>query len=79
MFSKFEKHADLVTAMAEKSGTDLGRHLIDGTLGAQGLRAAVLTCTHCGNVSACEKHLQDSASTATPDYCLNRALFERLN
>lgn len=78
MFNKFEKHADLVNAMADKAKVELGAKLLSGELSAQGLRSAVMLCSHCDNVGACKGHLAAAPEGSVPAYCLNKPLFDRL-
>lgn len=78
MFNKFETHADLVNAMADKAGVDIGAELLAGRLSAQGLRGAVMLCTHCEKVGACRNHLAEAPQGNVPDYCLNKPIFDRL-
>lgn len=78
MFNKMEKHADLVTAMADKAGVDVGAKILSGQLSASGLRGAVMLCTHCQHVGDCQGHLGSAPTGDVPDYCLNKELFETL-
>ena len=78
MFGKMEKHADLVHAMADKAGIDVGRNILNGRLGATKLREAVMLCTNCRNVGACETALADQDSHSVPEFCLNKPIFDAL-
>lgn len=78
MFNKLEKHADLVNAMADKAGVDIGDQIISGHLSASALRGAVMLCTHCTHVGECQGHLRDGPAGEVPDFCLNKQMFETL-
>ncbi len=78
MFNKLELHADLVTAMADKAGVDIGQEILSGHLGASALRGAVMLCTHCTHVGECQGHLRDGAQGEVPDFCLNKQMFDAL-
>ena len=78
MFKKTELHADLVNAMADKAGIDIGHEIVSGHLGASALRGAVMLCTHCTHVGECQGHLRDGPQGEVPDYCLNKQMFETL-
>lgn len=80
LFKKLDTHADLMSRMADTVGADLGAALIDGRLDAQGLRSAVMSCTACDCEVACQHWLDQNAegAAATPDYCRNGALLDRL-
>ena len=76
-FDTLDRHADLVSGMAARTGTDLGDALIEGRLTPDRLRAAVLRCTACAAPGDCERHLA-SDGTDVPGYCRNAGLFAAL-
>lgn len=81
LMDKLDRHADLMQRMADTVGADLGQAMQDGRLSAEGLRSAVLRCTSCDSVGACEHWLEaQEAGTidAAPGYCRNADLLERL-
>lgn len=78
MLSKMDKHADLVGQMADKAGVNLGEEVLRGTLSAQGLRSAVMLCTHCQHTQECQGHLATGPDGTVPGYCLNKTALDRL-
>ncbi len=73
------KHAQLVNAMADKSGVDLPRALASGLVTGEGLRTAVVSCMGCTQTDECAQHLsQAEEAAAPPDFCRNRDVFLRL-
>ena len=74
MLEALARHWGLMNAMARKAGVDLGVEFIDGRLGRSVLRSAVLSCTRCGSVAACEAFIGDGEAGGLPDYCRNRSL-----
>ncbi len=73
------ERAELVTQMARKVDADLGEAVLDGKIGANSLRAAVVQCAACSETQACRHWLatHDTAAKA-PDYCRNHDLFEAI-
>ena len=80
MLKKLNKHADLMSKMTEKVGLELGDELLSGKLSAIEIRDAVVTCTHCKNVSDCQKFLDDANANVehAPEYCLNKQMISKL-
>lgn len=74
------RHAALANEMAEKTGADLPRAMAEGRLTGEGVREAVLRCTYCERVEACESWLarHPDGAEAAPGYCRNAALFAAL-
>ena len=79
-FTKVDRHSALVGRMADALGADLAGASASGAVPETALRSAVYNCMSCDEPEACEHWLEDSAagSAATPDYCRNKALLERL-
>ncbi len=79
LLDKLDKHADLVGEMSNRVGVDWEEVLGARPELAMQYRAAVMMCTRCREVGACQGWLdeRDQASRA-PDYCENAALFESL-
>ncbi|MBR9762504.1 MAG: adenylosuccinate lyase [Rhodobacteraceae bacterium] len=75
LFSKLDKHMDLMSGMAERIGVDLDEAL-QGEVSANGYRAAVLRCASCREAGACAQW-QEAHATAhvTPGYCRNTQWF----
>ena len=80
MFEKIARHTDLVNAMAHSAGINLGYEVAERRLCPSTLRAAVVACMGCEKVSECKQFLADwpGAPRAAPEYCLNKAMIERL-
>lgn len=75
------RHAALVSRMAETLGIDLGQAAREGHLQAEGWRDAVLACTGCAEPGACTEWLaerQEARAEAPPDYCRNAGLMAGL-
>ncbi len=77
---KLDLHARLASDMAATVGADLGDALAAGRLTAPDLRSALLRCTACDEVGACEDWLNDHPQGAgrAPQFCRNRELLDRL-
>ena len=78
---RLDRHADLMYRMSDTVGADLGEALFEGRLSGEKVRGAVLSCTRCDSVEACEqwlaKHEGDRAQNV-PEFCRNRELLARL-
>lgn len=75
------RHAALVSRMAETLGLDLTQVMREGRLQSEAWRDAVLDCTCCTAPEACmawlaERH--ETGAEAPPDYCRNAGLMARL-
>jgi hypothetical protein len=77
---KLDAHANLMKEMGAAVGADLGDAVAAGRLSAPDLRNALLRCTGCADVGACEDWLNDHprGSDHAPGFCRNRELFDRL-
>ncbi len=80
LLSKIDRHAELVHRMAETLGIDLAAAAQRGEVTEEMLRSVVLTCTGCDHTGACEAWLDghEDGAEATPDYCRNKAVLDRL-
>ena len=80
--SVLKRHAALVDTMSQAVGVDLQEAALEGAVSADQLSDAVLRCTECGQIGACNSWLdaRDAGVSArrTPDYCRNAALFRDL-
>ena len=76
-----KKHAALFDQMAGAVGVDLEQEAISGDLRFDEIAEAVLRCTRCGGVSACQKWLAEGRvdGKTAPDFCRNRDLLSFLN
>ncbi|MEP2532751.1 DUF6455 family protein [Shimia sp.] len=79
LFDKLNKHSDLVGEMSDRVGVDWEKALQQRPELAEQYRSAVLKCTQCRDVGACQGWLKthDHADDA-PDYCKNQGLFAEL-
>ena len=80
IFTKLDRHADLVNRMAETVGVDLVEQAMRGAVPDQEMRSAVLRCMSCDKVDACGSWM-DAHSTgadAAPSYCRNKPVFDAL-
>lgn len=78
-FKKIDRHGTLMGKMAEHVGVDLCDGLADGRLRAVAYREAVMRCTQCNHVEACQNWMQETVSAeAAPPYCCNRVMFAEL-
>ncbi len=78
--SILDKHARLVSRMAEALGIDLDEAAMRGVLPRSELTDAVLRCTGCTNPDQCARWLDESAGDAgdSPAFCRNSDLFKTL-
>lgn len=68
-------HAALFDQMAGTVGLDLEEEAFAGRLQFDEIAEAVLRCTRCGNLGACNKWLAiPAAREKAPDFCRNRDL-----
>ncbi|AMY68436.1 DUF6455 family protein [Frigidibacter mobilis] len=75
------RHAALVSRMAETLGLDLTQATREGRLSADAWRDAVLACTGCADPGDCMIWLADrheAGAEAPPDYCRNAGLMAEL-
>ncbi|MFY0660547.1 MAG: adenylosuccinate lyase [Shimia sp.] len=79
MFEKMSQHTDLVTGMSKRVGVDWDEVIMANPEKAKEYRSAVMQCTKCKELGACQKfqELNDSAANA-PDYCMNVELFKEM-
>jgi hypothetical protein len=80
--SVLKRHAALVDTMAQALGVDLQEAALEGVVSVDQLSDAVLRCTDCGQIGACDSWL-DTRKTGvpeprTPNYCRNAGLFRDL-
>lgn len=81
MIDRIDRHAALMHRMSDTVAADLGDALVEGRLSAEALRAAILSCTRCDSVEACQHWLAEQADAPAqnaPEYCRNRELLARL-
>ncbi len=78
VFSTFDRHATLVSRMADTLGHDLEADMMSGDLRPEDFRSMVLKCTGCTQPGACSEWLdkQMGHADSTPDYCRNKAVLE---
>jgi hypothetical protein len=82
--SILDKHARLVSRMAEALGIDLDEAAMRGVLPQSELTDAVLRCTGCTNPDQCARWLDESTGESTgdaddsPAFCRNSDLFRTL-
>ena len=77
-FSRIDRHAQLVTTMADRNGADIATAMQTGELTAENFRSAVYSCTGCSDPEACEAFL-DTGGAGVPEYCRNASMFARLS
>lgn len=80
-FFEFGDRVEQMKRMAERTGTDIGLALSRGQLGGLELRKAALSCASCGSSDQCSAWLSspsDEGAKPAPDFCVNRALWDRL-
>ena len=80
-FSRLDRHSNLVAEMADTLGVDLVDASVSGMAPETTLRSAVLNCMGCGQTADCAEWLADHANGAgaTPHYCRNKELLDRLS
>ena len=80
LFSRIDRHADLMNRMATTVHADLDLAVMRADLSAQELRNAIFTCIGCEGGCDCESWLDAHAGGAddTPSYCRNREMLLRL-
>ncbi len=80
LFTLMDRHADLVGRMTKTLDIDLVEATQRGQLPEEALRSVVYACAGCNKTGDCVDWLDDHADGAgtAPDYCRNKALFDRL-
>ena len=75
-----KRHAALVDRMSDTLGLDLEEVMLRGGLSIPDLDDAVLRCTGCSQVGACETWLatRSGKEDLPPAYCRNTELFTAL-
>ena len=78
LFSTFDRHAALVSRMADTLGHDPQAEMMSGDLRPEDFRSMVLKCTGCTQPGACSDWLeaQNGHAEAAPDYFRNKAVLE---
>ncbi|MEL6518655.1 MAG: DUF6455 family protein [Pseudomonadota bacterium] len=76
-FSKYDRHAALMTRMSDTVGQDLDVQMQMGTLTPQDFRSMVFNCLGCREAGTCEKWLDDQngRADAAPGFCRNKSVF----
>ncbi len=76
-----DRHAKLVGRMTGTLGIDLVEAAQRGDIAEQDIRSVVFVCTGCTRTGDCVHWLDTHAEGAetAPDYCRNKALFDRLD
>lgn len=79
LFTRLDKHMDLMGGMADRLGVDL-----DQTLQSEAMvgsyRSAVLRCASCKEAGACQQWQAAHAKAhVTPSYCRNSQWFSALS
>ena len=77
--SRLDRHARLVERMADTLGIDLAEKMMMGQLPPEQYRAAAIRCTGCTETDACASWVDahPEGAALAPDYCRNKAQFER--
>ncbi|MEL6645929.1 MAG: DUF6455 family protein [Pseudomonadota bacterium] len=78
-FKKMDRHAALMTRMADAVGQDLSAQILRGDLAPQDYRTLLLACVGCKNADRCTDWLdaQTDLADAPPAFCRNKPAFER--
>ncbi len=76
----FDRHATLVTAMAEALGVDIDATIDSGAMLPEEFDIQVFNCMGCSRPDACEVWIaaQDGVARRAPDYCRNKESLEAL-
>ena len=76
--SRFDRHATLMTRMADALGRDLETEMLSGRLAPEDYREKILRCVSCADADACAALLDASGDhlDAAPEFCRNRSAFE---
>ena len=79
-FSRYDRHADLVSRMSDVLGHDLVEETQRGNVTPGALRSTVANCIGCTQADDCDQWLaaHSSGAKAPPDYCRNGNLFAKL-
>ena len=75
VFTTFDRHARLVSRMADTLGHDVEARMMSGDLQPEDFRAMVVKCTGCTQPGACSDWLEakgGEAEAEAPDYCRNK-------
>ncbi len=80
LFERYDRHAGLVSDMADTLGVDLAEMTMTGRLTPSDHRAAVFRCIGCTQPGACAEWTAAHTEGArhAPDYCRNKEQLERL-
>ena len=75
-FARYDRHAGLVSRMAETLGIDLAEEAQRGNLPPEALRGTVHNCLGCRRADGCEHWLEvhSGGAVAAPGYCRNAEL-----
>ena len=73
-FQRFDRHARLMSSMADALGHDLETEMLTGRLSPEDYRDKVLRCVGCRNAEGCAQLLATSKGflDAAPGYCRNK-------
>ena len=74
---RFERHEALMNRMGDQNGADPVLSVQVGLLTPEEYNDAVLACTGCSAVEACESHLA-VGEAGIPSYCRNEGTLRRL-
>lgn len=78
-FKKVDKHSELMGAMSDRVGIDLGAEVADGHISETKYRQALMRCTQCEAVGECQGFLKETDhADEAPGYCRNRGMFAEL-
>lgn len=79
-FKRLDRHANLVTRMADAVGVDIVEQVQRGAVSENQLASMVTRCVGCSEAEACEHWLQahPDGADSTPGYCRNTNLFSML-
>ena len=79
LFNKLDKHSGLVSEMSDRVGVDWEEVLTTRPDLAVKYRSAVMKCTQCRDVGACQGWLKTHHSAEhAPEYCENQDLLDEL-
>lgn len=75
-----ETHARLARGMVRRLGVDLGDRVVDGRITDDALGTLLDRCCQCSQPGACMAWEAEHTGHVeeTPDYCLNRSVFETM-
>ena len=75
--TKFARHRDMMTTMADRNGADLDVAMLAGAILPEEVDEAVQRCAGCAEPVACEGHLEQGAP-GIPGYCRNAGMIRSL-